>query len=303
MNFYFWGGCEVQDTLLVLQKNFPDDTFTMLDTTTLGSLFSRYGKIAEKTEQWYNNTNASKYPFARKIYKEIVSKDYFDKVSPLEKKQNYLFISFTREAEARCEYYGEHVSLIKNLVYEKSAKELNKLKFPNDIITILNDSKNIKMYNDDFVYRSYFNKQGDWSTKFANLTTDIFEDRISMLYTPPARRWLSKRWGFYDEIPTVGKYTSIFKNKVIGGKYFDTESWYDVNRFHRGIYMGVKHEFRPYKVDMVEIDWKKLVGDEQHRLGKSPFHYTMSSVKHIAEKLTEQIRKVKNEKETRQITA
>lgn len=299
MNFFLWGGCELEDTIPILIKKYPQHTFQKLDTTTIGSLFSPIGYIADAVDKWYNKSDAKKYPFGRRIYKEIVSKDYFDIVPKTNKKDNYLIASFTRESEARCQYNKEHVTLIKQLIKEKSASELTKLKFPENILDILNDKRNVCTYDDDLVFRGFWNQkenwnmQGEWGRHFAELVTGLFEDRIQLVYTPPARRWINKKIGYYQDIPVAGNFTHIFKNKVVNGKHFDVNSWYDVHRFQKGIHLGIKHQMRPYRAKLLEIDWEEVVGDDQHRLGRSPYHYDINSIKHIAKKISEKIKEVK----------
>ena len=151
-----WGGCELDDSLPRIKAKLSDHNFISMGTTTIGSLFSKQGVICDTVNDWWNqNTEAHKYPFAQTIYKEIVLKNYFDSISSLNKKDNWLILSMAREAEARCDFFGEHVTLIKQLIKEKSASELAKLKFPEKISDILNDTKNTVFYNDDIVYRSY----------------------------------------------------------------------------------------------------------------------------------------------------
>lgn len=298
MNFYIYAGCELTDTIPILRAKFPEHNFYNIDTTTLGSLFSPLDLVAEKVDKWYHQSDAKKYPFGRRIYKEIVTKDYFGSVQTLNKKDNHLIASFSRESEARCQYNREHITLIKQLTKSKSGAELKKIKFPESITDILNDSRYVCTYDDDIVYRGFWNQkedwnmQGEWGKKFAELVTNIFEDRIHIIYTPPARKWVNRKIGYYQDIPVAGAFTHIFKNKVVDGKHFDKNSWYDVHKFQRGIHVGLKHaisRIRPHKAKLIEIPWEDLTGDDHHRLGRSPFHYDVASIKRIANKLVQEV--------------
>lgn len=298
MNVFIWGGCEVVDTIPILRKKFPNYNINNLDTTSLGSLLSEQGYIADNVHEWFNKSDVKKYPFARRIHKEVVTKNYFENVPRVNKKDNYLIASFSRESEARCQFGREHITLIKQLVTEKSGSELSRLKFPEKILDILNDKRNVVTYDDDIVYRGFWNQkedwnmQGEWGKRFAEIVTDLFEDRIHIIYTPPARRWLNKKIGFYQDIPVAGAFTHIFKNKVVNGKHFDKDSWHDVHKFQRGVHIGIKHaisRIRPYKAKLTEIKWEDIVGDDQHRLGRSPFHYTGDSIKFIAKKIAKEL--------------
>ena len=309
MNFYLWGGSELVDITSLLRNRFPEHTFENIDVTTLGSLFSGQGRIAEEVHEWYTNSDAKKYPFGRRIYKEIVTKDYFELVNKLNKKDNYLIISLTRECEARCQYGNEHVTLIKQLVKEKSASELGKLKFPEKILDILNDTKNTVMMDDEVVAMGYGspkyfqeanivyvpgtkNANAEWITRFAELTTEMFEDRILLLYTPPARKWINRKVGYYRHIPRAGNFISIFKNKVTTGKHFDIDNHYEYHKLQRGLHTALKFAMRPYKVDLLEIDPEEVTGDDHHHRGRSPFHYDIPSLKIIANKLTNHIKEI-----------
>jgi hypothetical protein len=309
MNFYLWGGSEIQDIKNILSNKFPNYNFEGLDTTTLGSLFSGHGKLADTVDQWYTKGDAKKYKPGRRIYKEIVTKDYFDKVNKFTKKDNYLIVSLTRECEARCQYGNEHVTLIKQLVKEKSASELSKLKFPELVSDILNDKRNTVMMDDEVVAMGfgspqYFqeaniiytpgtkNSKGEWISRFAELTTELFEDRILLLYTPPARRWINRKVGYYQELPRAGNFIHIFKNKVTTGKHFDINNWYEYHKLQRGLHTALKFAMRPYKVKLLELKWENLTGDDHHRLGRSPFHYDVHSLKHIAKELTAKIKEL-----------
>ena len=309
MNFYLWGGSELADITNLLRNRFPEHTFENIDVTTLGSLFSGQGRIAEEVHEWYNKSDAKKYSYGRRIYKEIVTKDYFELVSDLKKKDNYLIISLTRECEARCQYGNEHITLIKQLVKEKSASELAKLKFPEKILDILNDTKNTVMLDDEIIAMGYGspkyfqeanivyvpgvkNSNAEWITRFAELTTEMFEDRILLLYTPPAKRWINRKLGYYQDLPRVGNFIHIFKNKVATGKHFDINNWQEYYKLQRGLHTALKFAMRPYKVDLLELKWQNLTGDDHHRLGRSPFHYDVSSLKYIAKELTAKIKEL-----------
>ena len=51
--------------------------FIQQGTTTLGSLYSKHGRIADATYEWYNGyPEKSNFKYARKIYREIVTKDF-----------------------------------------------------------------------------------------------------------------------------------------------------------------------------------------------------------------------------------
>jgi hypothetical protein len=291
-----WGGCELDDSMPRVQAKLPEHKFVSMGTSTIGSLFSKQGVICDTVNDWWQqDTSVHKYPFARTIYREIVSKDYFDKVSNLNKKDNWLILSMAREVEARCDFFGEHVTLIKQLVKEKSASELAKLKFPEKIIDILNDTRNTVFYNDDIVYRSFWggpSGQGEWLQKFADLICEHFENRVILVHTPPSKQWLSKKHGYYTQLPVYGDFLHIFKNKTRTGKHFDKDSWYDACKNYKGIYVGFRKHmqyngFRGLKT--VDVAWKDLVADEQHRRGKSPFHYTIQSTMNIADEIVKTI--------------
>lgn len=302
MNFYMWGGCEIHDCIPKLNEQFNEHNFIQMGTTTIGSLFSKHGRIADATYEWYNNPNAklNKYKPARQIYKEVVTKDYFDCVNKTNKKDNWIIISLSREAEARCDYYGEHITLIKQLVRNSSGKMLHQLKFPENIVDILNDLSNTKLWNDDIVYRSYWggvSGQGQWLTKFVELVQEHFEDRVILLHTPPARQWVNRKFGVYQQLPKFGEYVHIFKGQSIKQKHFDNNNWEETNRYYRGIYVGyTKHTTlngfpRPR---WIRVPWESLVGDEHHRWGKMPFHYDNKSIKNITKLIGKTVKEVEN---------
>ena len=300
MNFYMWGGCEIHDTIPELNKLHKDHKFIQMGTTAIGSLFAKHGKIADATYEWYNNPKFMRHKIkqARQIYQEVVTKDYFDIVDDNNKKDNWIIISLAREGEARCDYYGEHVTLIKQLVWNTSHELLKKMQFPQDTIEILNDLRNTKLWNDDIVYRSYWggvSGQGEWLTKFVELVQTHFEDRVILLHTPPAKQWHNKKWGTYMQLPTFGDYVHIFKGQNITGKHFDNDSWEQTNRYYRGIYIGyIKHTtLNGYKKPKwIQVPWKSLTGDEHHRWGKTPFHYTEKSITNISNMVSDMIEKI-----------
>jgi hypothetical protein len=292
-----WGGCEIHDCIPQLNKTNKEHKFIQMGTTTMGSLFGKHGRIADLTYDWYNNPKFMRYNIkqARQIYKEVVTKDYFDCVDDNNKKDNWLIISLAREAEARCDYYGEHVTLIKQLIWNTSRELLTKMQYPLTAVEILNDLKYTRLWDDELIVRSFWggsSGQGQWIERFVELIQKHFEDRVILLHTPPAKQWKNKKWGTYMQLPTFGDYVHIFKGKNVSGKHFDNTSWEQTNKQYRGIYIGfIKHiKDNGYKKPIwIQVPWSKLVGDEDHRWGKMPFHYTEESIANISKMVSDTI--------------
>ena len=68
MNFYMWGGCEIHDCIPKLNEQFNEHNFIQMGTTTIGSLFSKHGRIADATYEWYNNPNAKLNKYKHQCY-------------------------------------------------------------------------------------------------------------------------------------------------------------------------------------------------------------------------------------------
>ena len=84
----------------------------------------------------------------------------------------------------------------------------------------------------------------------------------------------------------------ILKNKTRTGKHFNRDSWYEHCHNYKGLYVGFKKhmQYNGYRgIKTITIDWKDLVADEQHRRGKSPFHYTVDSTINIADRLVREL--------------
>lgn len=299
MNFYMYGGCEIHDTIPWLQKEMPNHNFYQQGTTTLGSLFSKHGRVADAVYEWYHkHPSKENFKYARKVYREIVTKDFLSNIENHQgsKKDNWLVISFALEAEARFEHDDEHITLIKELVDKpgnKSIQALRYLKFPEWILEKVNNDRYIVNWDDEHVGRAYWSGQGDWLPRLGDLVHNMFEDRILLLYTPPARKWFHNKHGIYHQLPTLGQYISAYW-KLRGGKFWEQYSWEQVNKGYTGIYNGFRRWY-PGKTKLLKIDWQNCIGDDHHRMNKSPFHYTQGTVEHIGEQIANFIRKQKFE--------
>lgn len=299
MNFYMYGGCEIHDTIPWLQSRMPQHTFIQQGTTTLGSLYSKHGRIADATYEWYNGyPEKSNFKYARKIYREIVTKDFLANIKEYKgnKKDNWIVISFATEAEARYENEGEHITLIKEFVDKPgniNIKALRHLDYPEWILEKLNDSRHTVNWDDEHVGRAYWAGNGDWLPRLGDDIYNMFEDRVILLFTPPARKWYNREHGVYHQLPTLGQYISAYW-KLRGGKFWEEYSWEQVNKGYTGIYNGFRRWYSG-KTKLVKIRWEDCIGDEHHRMQKSPFHYTTDTVEHIGNRIQKQIKLIENE--------
>ena len=61
MNFFMLGGCEIHDTIKWLKQGCPQHNFIEQGMSTLGSIYSAQGKIAEHTYNWYTKNSIKVY--------------------------------------------------------------------------------------------------------------------------------------------------------------------------------------------------------------------------------------------------
>ena len=299
MNFFMLGGCEIHDTIKWLKQGCPQHNFIEQGMSTLGSIYSPQGKIAEHTYNWYTKNNLKSNPIARAVYKEIVSKPWLKDVKEnvYDKKDNWIIISFALEGEARYEDGQEHVTLIKELVNKPNNKKFEKivqLKYPTYCIDKLNDHNFTMGWENEFVGKRYLRtKGGGWLDKLGQDIHDHFEDRVILIYTPPARKWFNRKFGVYHQLPKHGDWiswhTGYWKNRT--KDYWEEHSWERTNRNYQGLYKGFQRYY-PKKTHWIKMEWENLVGDEHHRFGKSPFHYDNKSIKKIGNAIQGKINEI-----------
>ena len=297
MNFYMYGGCEIHDTIPALQKSMPQHNFIQQGATTLGSMYSKHGRIAEATYEWYNQPKFARHTIkpARQIYREIVAKDHLKNIKEdnLVKKDSWIIVSFVLEAEARMQKDGEHITFIKQLVDKPRQDIARRMMFPLEHLQTINDPKNTVMWDDPFIGEQYWSGKGDWLARFADELKDMFDDRVILLFTPPARKWRSKEHGVYHQLPTQGQYSNAYWKKKTG-EYWETYSWEKVVKGYKGIYNGFKR-WAPFKPRSINVPWQKLIGDDEHYMGKSPYHYDEESVLNISKYIKDEIKEIENE--------
>ena len=80
MKFYFFGGCEVQDSIMWLRDNRPEHSYHRIWGTTISSMLSPPGRIADNVFEWHNRLSdvEKRSLTVERIYKEICSKDFID---------------------------------------------------------------------------------------------------------------------------------------------------------------------------------------------------------------------------------
>ena len=300
MNFYMYGGCEIHDTIPWLQKAMPQHNFIQQGTTTLGSLYSKHGRIADAVYEWYHkHPTKDKFKYARKAYREIVSKDFLANITnnnEVLKKDNYIIVSFALEAEARYEKEDEHITLIKEFVDKpnnNNIKTLRFLDFPEFALENMNNTKYTVNWDDEHIGRAYWAGTGDWLPRLGDDLYNMFEDRVILLFTPPARKWHHKDHGVYHQLPTLGQFISAYW-KTRGGKFWEEYSWEQVNKGYTGIYNGFRRWYKG-NTKLIKIRWEDCIGDDHHRMNRSPFHYTDGTVEHIGKKIEQHINKISNE--------
>lgn len=297
MNFYMFGGCEIHDTIPILQKSMPQHKFIEQGATTLGSLYSKHGPIADATFEWYNNPKFARHTLkpARQIYREIVAKDHLKNIKDdgLIKKDSWIIVSFVTEAEARIQTQDEHITLIKQLVDKPGNHMARRMMFPLEHLATINDPRNVVMWDDPFIGNQYWQGRGDWLSRFADELYSIVEDRVILLFTPPAKKWRSKKFGVYHQLPTQGQYTNAYYQKKTG-EYFESYSWEKVLKGYNGIYSGFKRyaSFTPRRVN---VPWQQLIADEEHYMGKNPYHYDEGSILNISNYIKDEIKEIEHE--------
>lgn len=299
MKFYMYGGCEIHDTIPWLKSAMPQHEFIQQGTTTLGSMFSKHGRIADMVFEWYNSYNDPSFSkYARKVYREIVSKDHLRNIyDTINKKDSYIIISLAYEAEARFNRQEEHITLIKELIDKpgnNNIKALRHLGFPEKAIKQINDPRYTVSWNDEEVKDAYWKGRSyEWLPKFGDMVHDLFGNKVIMLYTPPARKWYNKKHGIYHQLPTLGQSISAYWHKK-DGKFWDNHNWQEVDHGYQGMYMAFRRWY-PGRTQMIKMRWEDVIGDDHHRMNRAPYHYTEDTVARIGNNIQKHIQKVDNE--------
>jgi len=289
MNFYLWGGCELDDCVPHLQKLLPTSEFHYIGGTTCGSLFSKPGPIAEAVHDWYEHFQANNSERVRSIqapkniYKEIVTKGFFDDwMIPYIKKDDWCILTYTKEIYPRYEHGGEHITLSNDIIND--IKTCEKLKFPKHILPKLLDKKNIVGFDDEFVIHRYKN---EWGPKMGEYISRYFDDRLLMVHIEPSRRRFSRMHGHYWTLPQIGTYSDVYASSN-SKKYFNKNNWEEVNKTIKFLHTGFRMRY-PHKIPTLSIKHTEVVGDDHHKWGKSAFHFDNKTSRHIANRIYKKI--------------
>lgn len=289
MNFYLWGGCELDDCVPHLKKLLPSSDFFYVGGTTCGSLFSQHGHIAEAVHEWYEHVKANDAEKIKKIrapiniYREIVAKDYFeDWMIPNITKKDWLILTFTKEIYPRYEYANEHITMGNDIIND--IKTCEKLKFPKHILPQLTDKKHILGFDDEYVIHRYKN---DWGPKLGEYFAQYFDDRVLLVHIEPARRRFSRFHGHYWTLPHIGTFSDIYSSSN-SSKYHNKNNWEEVNKTIKFLHTGFRLRY-PHKIPQITIRHTETVGDDHHKWGKNVFHFDGKTEKHIANRIYKKI--------------
>lgn len=283
------GGCEITDARQWLSDN-DSNTYERIWGTTIGSLISPRRSISDKVHDWYSKLSPEeqRLNIAQRIHKEVVLKDHFESCDD----NSYLIISLLYESMTRYWKHGEHITLIPELDSlgkdsngDWNKDKLHKLKFPIEVFDQLNDPVNAaSIYNNDTA-KNFFGGE-DWLSQYADMITEKFGDRVILLNIPPARIYHNMHFGVYHQLPEVTRYA--YKTAFLN---IDDYTWKEhfkvLNLVHRYLIRSL-----PKRINTIQYDWKKIIGDDHHRAGRGPFHYTDKTCSHIAKEILKVVKEL-----------
>ena len=285
MNFYLWGGCELEDTVPHLQKRMPLSKFTYVGGTSCGSLFSNAGPVTEAVYNWYEQLTTTeperskRVQSAKNLYQEVVTKDYFpDWMRKEITKDDWLILSFSKEIYPRYNSPEEHITLGDDMV--QAFGTATKLKFPKKIVSKVFDKTHHVGFDDEYVIHTYKN---EWGPMLAEYFYDIFQDRVLLVHNEPARRYYHPSIGVYWDLPTINSMSQIYLNSG-AGKYHNKDNWYEVSKTVKFLHTGFRLRY-PTKIPQITLSHKETVGDDHHKFGRNVFHYTRDTHKLIARRI------------------
>jgi hypothetical protein len=297
MKFYFFGGCEVQDSIIWLRDNYPEHSYHRIWGTTVNSMLSPPGKIADRVFEWHNKLNKSEQRSltVERIYKEICTKDFIDEC--VVDDDTYIVISMLFESSTRYDDGSEHITLIpelqpncndrNNIPYFKS---LMRYKFPLDIYGKINNKQFFTSVYDSEIAKDYF-KNAKLLEKFSEKIYDKFKNKVILLNIPPAKRYYNNTYGFYDDLPKINQYAYMltsFNNMNIGDY-----SWNHHNKVLKLLYNWIYKKGFSEKISVINIDDSKIEGDDHHRLGRSPFHFTDRTISYLGSQIAGKINDIR----------
>lgn len=300
MKFYMFGGCEVQDSLEWLKNNYSSHSYERIWGTTIASLLSPREKIADSVYDWYNKLSPEEQRVIsnRKIYKEILLKDHID--GCIVDNDTYIVISMLYEASTRFDNGFEHLTTITELQTTGKDKHgnphienLKKYKFPIDTYETINNDRFATSVYDSELAKKYFG--GKHLEQFADIITQKFGTKVILLNIPPARKYYNNKHGLYNDLPKVSQFAYKFTD-VSNMKIDD----YDWNYHDRQLNLVYKYLYKKgfkQKIYNINIDWKDIIGDDHHRLGRSPFHFTYETTAFLGSQIKECIESIIKEKQ------
>ena len=297
MKFYFFGGCEVQDSIMWLRNNHPEHSYHRIWGTTISSMLSPPGKIADNVFEWHNKLSdvEKRSLTVERIYKEICTKDFIDEC--IVDNNTYLVISMLFESSTRYDDGFEHITLIpelqlncndrNNIPYLKS---LMRYKFPLDIYGKINDNQYATTVYDSGLAKDYF-KNEKLLEKFCEKIYNKFKNKVILLNIPPAKKYYNSTYGFYDDLPKINQFAYMLTN--VSDMNIEDYSWNYHNKLLNLVYSWIYKKGFNEKISIINIDSNKVIGDDHHYLGRSPFHFTDQTVSYLGSKITEKINDVR----------
>ena len=297
MKFYFFGGCEVQDSIMWLRDNRPEHSYHRIWGTTISSMLSPPGRIADNVFEWHNRLSdvEKRSLTVERIYKEICSKDFIDEC--IVDDNTYLVLSMLFESSSRYDDGFEHITLIPELQLNCNdrnnvpyLKSIMRYKFPLDIYGKLNDDSFATSVYDSEIAKNYF-KNTKLLEKFSEKIYNKFKNKVILLNIPPARKYYNRTYGFYDDLPKVSQYAYMLTN--VSDMNVGDYSWNYHNRLSNLVYTWIYKKGFNEKISIINIDNDKVVGDDHHYLGRSPFHFTDKTISHLGSKIAEKINDIR----------
>ena len=297
MKFYFFGGCEVQDSIMWLKDNYPEHSYHRIWGTTINSMLSRPGKIADAVFEWHNKLSdiEQRSLTVERIYKEICTKDFIDEC--IVDDNTYLVISMLFESSTRYDDGYEHISLIpelqlncndrNNIPYLKS---LMRYKFPLDVHNKINDKHFATSVYDSAIAKDYF-KNAKLLEKFSEKIYSKFKNNVILLNIPPAKRYYNNAYGYYDDLPKINQYAYMLTS--VSNMNIGDYSWNYHNKMLNLLNNWIYKKGFSEKISVINIDDSKIEGDDHHRLGRSPFHFTDQTTSYLGSQIAGKINDIR----------
>lgn len=293
MKFYFFGGCEVQDSVNWLKDNYPEHSYHRLWGTSIGSLLSPRGKVAQSVYDWYQKlTDVEQRVLTNeRIYEEIFNKGFISDC--LVNTDTYLILSMSYESITRFDDGYEHITYIPEI--QTTGKDrhgtphienIKRYNFPLKTYEYINDNRFVtSVYDSEYAKKYYRNEK--LVEKFAELLYNKFKNNIILVDFPPAKKFYNKKYGLYNDLPKISQF--VYKFMEVSKMSIDDYSWKylnkQVNMLNRFLYQKCFNE----KIYHININYNEVIGDDDHYLGRSPFHYTNETSSMIGLKIKDQI--------------